>query len=65
MSGLIAAALSGVALYGDAVRLERTPGVLSPTISGGQAIYGGSSRCSSQPPWRQFSANFCSMSARV
>lgn len=31
---------------GDAVRIERLSGVLSTTISGGDAIYGGSSRCS-------------------
>jgi streptogrisin D len=31
---------------GGAVRLETTPGTLSTTISGGNAIYGGGSRCS-------------------
>ncbi|GAA2381889.1 serine protease [Catellatospora methionotrophica] len=31
---------------GDNVRVEITAGTLSPTISGGQAIYGGNSRCS-------------------
>ncbi|WP_230687234.1 S1 family peptidase [Catellatospora vulcania] len=31
---------------GDTVRVEITAGTLSPTISGGQAIYGGNSRCS-------------------
>ncbi|GAA1375358.1 S1 family peptidase [Catellatospora chokoriensis] len=31
---------------GDAVRVETTAGTLSPTISGGNAIYGGGSRCS-------------------
>jgi streptogrisin D len=32
--------------FGAAVRLERAPGTLSTTISGGHAIYGGGSRCS-------------------
>jgi streptogrisin D len=32
--------------YGDAVRIEETPGELSTTISGGDAIYGGGFRCS-------------------
>lgn len=34
------------ARFGDAVRLEHEAGVLSLNISGGQAIYGGGSRCS-------------------
>ena len=37
---------SVTARFGDAVRLERLPGVLSLNISGGQAIYTGGSRCS-------------------
>lgn len=41
--GQLKATLSG---HGAAVRLEHTAGVLSLDISGGQAIYGGSSRCS-------------------
>jgi streptogrisin D len=32
--------------YGGAVRIETMAGTLSTTISGGQAIYGGNSRCS-------------------
>ncbi len=44
------AALAGVravvARLGDAARLEATPGTLSTTITGGDAIYGGGSRCS-------------------
>jgi streptogrisin D len=32
--------------FGDAVRIEHTPGTLSPAISGGDAIYGGGFRCS-------------------
>jgi streptogrisin D len=32
--------------FGDAVRIEETPGVLSATISGGDPIYGGGFRCS-------------------
>ncbi|HEX7746532.1 MAG TPA: S1 family peptidase [Micromonosporaceae bacterium] len=32
--------------FGAAVRVERTPGTLSTTISGGNAIYGGGYRCS-------------------
>lgn len=32
--------------FGAAVRIERTPGTLSTTISGGNAIYGGGYRCS-------------------
>lgn len=32
--------------FGDAVRVEKVAGTLSPTVSGGQAIYGGGSRCS-------------------
>ncbi len=35
-----------VARLGDAARLEATPGTLSTTITGGDAIYGGGSRCS-------------------
>jgi streptogrisin D len=35
-----------VAKLGDAARLESTPGTLSPTISGGDAITTGGSRCS-------------------
>lgn len=31
---------------GDAVRVEKVAGTLSPTIAGGEAIYGGGSRCS-------------------
>jgi len=34
------------AKYGDAVRIEQENGTLSPTISGGQAIYAGGFRCS-------------------
>lgn len=34
------------ATLGDAVRIEQTPGVLSTLIRGGDAIYGGGSRCS-------------------
>jgi streptogrisin D len=37
---------AAVARLGDAVRLESTPGTFSTRISGGDAIYGGSSRCS-------------------
>ncbi|HET8641790.1 MAG TPA: S1 family peptidase, partial [Pseudonocardiaceae bacterium] len=37
---------SVTARFGDAVRLEALPGVLSLNINGGRAIYGGSSRCS-------------------
>lgn len=32
--------------FGDAVRMERTAGTLRTYINGGQAIYGGGSRCS-------------------
>jgi streptogrisin D len=32
--------------FGDAVRIEHTPGTLSTMISGGDAIYGGGFRCS-------------------
>jgi streptogrisin D len=32
--------------FGTAIKLERMPGTLSKYISGGDAIYGGSSRCS-------------------
>jgi streptogrisin D len=32
--------------FGEAVRIEETPGVLSATISGGDPIYGGGFRCS-------------------
>jgi streptogrisin D len=32
--------------FGAAARIERTPGTLSLTISGGDAIFGGGSRCS-------------------
>jgi streptogrisin D len=32
--------------FGSAVRIERTPGTFDLAISGGQAIFGGSSRCS-------------------
>jgi streptogrisin D len=32
--------------FGDAVRVEQTPGELSTTISGGDPIYGGGFRCS-------------------
>jgi streptogrisin D len=35
-----------IAPYGDAARVERTPGTFSTTVSGGQAIYGGGGRCS-------------------
>jgi streptogrisin D len=35
-----------VAKMGDAARLERTSGTLRPTITGGDAIYGGGYRCS-------------------
>jgi streptogrisin D len=34
------------AKYGSAVRIERVAGKFSTTIAGGQAIYGGGSRCS-------------------
>jgi streptogrisin D len=37
---------SVVARYGAAARLERVPGVFRQFISGGDAIYGGNSRCS-------------------
>jgi streptogrisin D len=37
---------SVVKRYGDAVRLEHVAGVFRPFISGGDAIYGGNSRCS-------------------
>jgi streptogrisin D len=37
---------AAVARLGDAVRMERTPGTLSTRIAGGDAIYGGNSRCS-------------------
>jgi streptogrisin D len=36
----------GVEAAGDAVRIERVEGTFSPYISGGHAIYAGSSRCS-------------------
>ncbi|MGH3332997.1 MAG: S1 family peptidase [Nocardioidaceae bacterium] len=32
--------------FGDAVRTQRVAGTLEPTVSGGQAIYGGGARCS-------------------
>ena len=32
--------------FGDAVRVEETSGKFAPTVSGGQAIYGGGGRCS-------------------
>ncbi len=32
--------------FGDAVTITRTAGKLQPTVSGGQAIYGGGGRCS-------------------
>ncbi|HEY8453001.1 MAG: S1 family peptidase [Micromonosporaceae bacterium] len=32
--------------FGSAVRIERTPGTFQLTLQGGDAIYGGSSRCS-------------------
>jgi streptogrisin D len=35
-----------VAALGDAARFEQVPGTLSPAITGGDAIYGGGSRCS-------------------
>ncbi|QZY30961.1 S1 family peptidase [Nocardioides coralli] len=35
-----------VASFGDKASVERIEGTLSPTVSGGQAIYGGGSRCS-------------------
>jgi streptogrisin D len=34
------------ARFGDAVRIDKTAGTLSVRINGGQAIYGGGSRCS-------------------
>lgn len=37
---------SGLATYGSAVRLTHSPGVFRPTITGGDAIYGGQYRCS-------------------
>lgn len=37
---------AAVARHGDAARLEVTSGVFNLEIAGGQAIYGGSSRCS-------------------
>jgi streptogrisin D len=37
---------SVVKRYGDAARLEHVAGVFRPFISGGDAIYGGNSRCS-------------------
>nr|MDT0656494.1 S1 family peptidase [Micromonospora sp. DSM 115978] len=37
---------AAAAKHGAAVRIERMAGTLSPTISGGQAIYTGGSRCS-------------------
>jgi streptogrisin D len=37
---------AAVAKLGDAARLERVAGALSTTIAGGDAIYGGGSRCS-------------------
>jgi len=37
---------AAAAALGSAVRVERLSGSLSPTITGGDAIYGGSSRCS-------------------
>ena len=42
----LAALRSAVARYGDAVRVEHQSGVLSMRISGGDAIYGSSYRCS-------------------
>ncbi len=35
-----------VASFGDRAEIERIPGTLSTTVSGGQAIYGGGGRCS-------------------
>jgi len=32
--------------FGDAVRIERISGSLEPTVTGGEAIYGGGGRCS-------------------
>src|SRR5690606_32765145 len=37
---------SAVQRFGSAVRIERTPGVFQLTLMGGDAIYGGNSRCS-------------------
>lgn len=37
---------ASLAKLGTAVRIERTPGRITTLIAGGQAIYGGSSRCS-------------------
>jgi streptogrisin D len=35
-----------VAKFGDAARTDRVSGSITPTVSGGQAIYGGGGRCS-------------------
>jgi streptogrisin D len=42
----LAAVKAIVAKLGDAARLETVPGTLSPTITGGDAIYTGGARCS-------------------
>jgi streptogrisin D len=42
----LASVKATVAKLGDKARLELTPGKLQPTISGGDAIYAGGSRCS-------------------
>lgn len=47
VTGLKLARLQAVtSRLGDAVRVEQVAGTLSPTIAGGDAIYGGGSRCS-------------------
>jgi streptogrisin D len=47
ITGTALAKVTAVAArFGDAVRVEHLPGVLSKRINGGQAIYGGGYRCS-------------------